>query len=192
MQTRVLFNVKKYNCINTATNFDKITQLILNRLYKRTKYVAKNKAQEEKEIFYESQYFDDQIVKPKRFHLFKPKNKEIFSQEHTGIYKKIRVKDLGEYENTDESIHKNLQSLSSKIINEDDSKKIAQLIIDEQDGSNSKIFCCCLEEDDGVYEDTYEEIDWNEINMPFLVIFECILCVLIILVLYFIYDVASK
>ena len=129
-------------------------------------------------------------MQPKRFHLFKPKHKEIFSQEHTGIYKKINiVKNLREYESTEDN--KSLQNVSN-IINNEDLNKSSQVIIDKQEEPKPRIFCYCLEEDNGLYEETYEEIDWNEINMPFLIIFECILCVLIIVVLYFIYDVASK
>ena len=65
------------------------------RLYKKTKFVARNKHIELREAFYENQYFDPQTVsKPykkgsiieKLSKLKKNNSKEISSQEHTGIY----------------------------------------------------------------------------------------------------------
>ncbi len=171
------------------------------RLYKRSKYVAKNKALEEKEIFYESQYYDDQVNKTKRSKIIKPKDKEIFSQEHTGIYKKNSDFEMIDLDATPEPMTSNTtlnqSDISRKITFKEFVHKLKSHLTSFHNKEvtrkeNSGSICCIFEKDDGIYDDSYSEIDWDQVNMPLVIGFEFCLCVIVLLLLYFLYDVTSK
>ncbi len=182
------------------------------RLYKKTKYVARNKHLELREAFYESQYFDpqtknkpykkDSTIAKINTKLSKLKNKntgEISSQEHSGIYFKKPQESLNDAVDNDdfkifasstESIWKNSLNGFPGISSLTDEGRSSNQQASVKFEAKSHLFI--FEEDDG--DDIQQEhfkLDFNGKKITLIIFFGAVLCIIILLLLYFVYDVAS-
>ncbi len=174
-----------------------------------------NKPIELREAFYENQYFDPQTVnkpykKSSTIHnlskLKKKSSTEISSQEHSGIYIKKSHEDLDDAMNNDElSINANSTDyIWNNSLDDQPSpvpgNKTEGRSSSQQAASTSpppaqikpKSHLFFFEEDDAEYpEKEYAGIEFGGKKIILVILFEASLIITMLLLLYFIYDVAS-